>query len=83
VYEVLLESQAEKDLKGLEREVFDRLSGRFSHSRRILAPGCRKLKGSRRDWRTRVGAYRVLYEIEDRSQIVRILRVRYRKDIYR
>jgi len=25
VYEVLLESQAEKDLKGLEREVFDRV----------------------------------------------------------
>jgi len=28
-------------------------------------PGCRKLAGSKNDWRIRVGDYRVVYEIAD------------------
>ena len=45
--------------------------------------GCRKLVGSENDWRIRVGNYRVIYEIADEVRIVRIVRVRHRKDSYR
>jgi mRNA interferase RelE/StbE len=84
VYEVLLEKQAEKDLRGLESDLFTRVI------RDIRALGdnprpsaCRKLKGSRGDWRIRVGAYRVLYEIDNRLRVVRVLRIRHRKEAYR
>ena len=46
-------------------------------------PGCKKLSGSARDWRIRVGDFRVLYEIDDPKKAVRIMRVRHRRDVYR
>jgi mRNA interferase RelE/StbE len=35
------------------------------------------------DWRIRVGDYRVIYEIADADQIVRINRIRHRREVYR
>ena len=56
----------------------------FKHSRIIRAPpGCRKLAGSKNDWRIRVGDYRVVYEIADEIRVVRINRVRHRREVYR
>lgn len=43
--------------------------------------GCIKLSG-REGWRIRQGDYRVIYEIDDEAQIVTVLRVRHRKDVY-
>ena len=45
--------------------------------------GCRKLAGSDRTWRIRVGDYRVVYEIEDEVLVVLVMRVRHRRDVYR
>ena len=46
-------------------------------------PGSRKLTGSKSDWRIRVGDYRVLYEIADAVRVIRVNRVRHRRDVYR
>lgn len=46
-------------------------------------PACRKLTGARNDWRIRVGDYRVIYEIADEIRIVRINRVRHRREVDR
>ncbi len=84
MHKILLERNAEKDL--------DRLPSSFRL--RVIAvirqlatqprpPGCRKLVGGVNDWRIRVGDYRVLYEISDREKIVRINRVRHRREVYR
>ena len=45
-------------------------------------PGCKKLVG-RDGWRTRVGRYRVIYEVNDAVLVVLVLDVGDRKDIYR
>ena len=45
--------------------------------------GCRKIAGSAADWRIRVGVYRVIYEVDDKSAVVRIMRVRHRRESYR
>jgi mRNA interferase RelE/StbE len=84
MYRVLLERGAEKDLSRLSSE---------NHGRVIVAiqalasnprpPGCRKLTGSKNDWRIRVGDYRVVYEIADEIRIVRVNRVRHRREVYR
>ena len=84
MYEILLERHAERDLKRLPADVF----GRIVEAIKSLAagprpPGCRKLTGSENDWRIRVGAYRVLYEIDDERQTVRVMRIRHRRDAYR
>ena len=45
--------------------------------------GCRKLSGTKHDWRIRVGDYRVIYETADAPAVVRIYRIRHRKEVYR
>jgi mRNA interferase RelE/StbE len=84
MYRVFLERAAEKDLNRLSSEVHKRVITAI----RGLAgdprpPGCRKLAGSKHDWRIRVGDYRVVYEIADEIRIVRVNRVRHRREVYR
>lgn len=84
MYRVLLERAAEKDLRKLSPDIHDRI---ITAIRGLAAnprpPGCRKLVGSKNDWRIRVGDYRVLYEIADAIRVVRVNRVRHRRDVYR
>ncbi|MGD0129068.1 MAG: type II toxin-antitoxin system RelE/ParE family toxin [Terriglobia bacterium] len=44
--------------------------------------GCLKLTG-RQGWRTRVGDYRVVYEIDDQQHTVSVLHVDHRREVYR
>lgn len=45
--------------------------------------GSEKLAGSEHTYRIRVGDYRIIYEVSVPSKVVRIQRVRHRKDVYR
>jgi mRNA interferase RelE/StbE len=45
--------------------------------------GCRKLTTTDNDWRIRVGDYRVIYEIDDAVQVLRVNRIRHRREVYR
>jgi len=44
--------------------------------------GIKKLKGYEKNYRVRVGDYRIIYEIKDRELIVLVLSVSHRKDAY-
>lgn len=84
MYRVLLERAAEKDLVRLSSVIHSRvitaIQALASNPRPV---GCRKLAGSSHDWRIRVGDYRVIYEIGDEIRIVRVNRVRHRREVYR
>jgi len=84
MYEIVVARSAEKDLKKIAADVRPKLVAAI----RLLAvdprpSGCRRLVGSANDWRIRVGDYRVIYEIADEVRIVRIMKIRHRKDSYR
>ena len=84
MFQIIVERSAEKDLKRIASEVRPKLATAI----RALAedprpPGCRKLVGSENDWRIRVGSYRVIDDIADEIRIIRITRIRHRKDSYR
>jgi len=84
VFDVLLERGAERDLRRLPEPIHVRLVRAINELSRNPRPrGCRKLSGSKNDWRIRVGDYRVIYEIADANQIVRVNRVRHRREAYR
>ncbi len=84
MFEVFLERGAEKDLRRLSQSLHDRIVRAINAlSRNPRPPGCRKLTGSENDWRIRVGDYRVIYEIADADHIVRVNRVRHRREVYR
>ena len=84
MYRVLLERTAEKDLTRLSSEIHARVIGAIQAlATNPRPPGCRKLAGSKHDWRIRVGDYRVVYEIADQIRVVRVNRVRHRREVYR
>jgi len=70
-------------MRRLPPEVFARVDGKIRGlGEDPRPPGAEKLRG-KEGWRIRVGDYRVIYEIDDRSREVMIYRVQHRKDIYR
>jgi mRNA interferase RelE/StbE len=84
VLDVYLEGSAANDIRRLPKDVSDRVIDKI----RALAsdphpPGCRKIVGSKDDWRLRIGAYRVIYEVDEQRQRVNIMRVKHRRDAYR
>lgn len=84
MFEVLLERSAEKDLRRLTSRVHDQVVDRISGLAKNPRPsGCRKLSGGENDWRIRVGEYRVIYEIADAIRVVRVRRIRHRREVYR
>jgi mRNA interferase RelE/StbE len=84
VYEVHLERASENDLKRLPTTIFHRIIPQIRALAENPRPlGCRKLTGSKNDWRIRIGDYRVLYEIDEKVKAVRIMRVRHRREVYR
>lgn len=84
MYRVFLERAAEKDLKQLSARVHGRVIAAIQALAKNPRPaGCRKLTRADNDWRIRVGDYRVIYEITDAVRIVRVNRVRHRREVYR
>jgi mRNA interferase RelE/StbE len=84
VYEVYLERSAENDLKRLPTTTFHRIIPKIKTLAENPRPsGCRKIAGSRNDWRIRIGDHRIIYEIDEKAKAVRVMRVRHRREVYR
>jgi mRNA interferase RelE/StbE len=84
VYEIYLEHSAERDLRRLPVEVFQRI---IMHIKALAEhprpPGCRKITGSKNGWRIRVGSYRIIYEIDEKGKTVKVMKIRSRSIAYR
>ena len=84
MYEIYLERGAERDLKRLSAHDFRRIITLIKALAENPRPsGCRKITGSKSDWRLRIGEHRIIYEIDERPKAIRILRVRHRREAYR
>lgn len=84
MYEILLARRAERDLKRLPADEFHRIIREIKTlAENPRPPGCHKIVGSERDWRIRVGDYRVIYEVDEKARVVRVMRVRHRREAYR
>lgn len=83
-YTVLVSSQAARDLRALDAATRRRIQGKIEGlATDPFPPGRKKLKGQTGDvWRIRVGDFRVLYDVEQASVTVLVLRVRNRKNVY-
>ena len=84
MYEIYLESSAEKDLRKIPAAHFNTVITRIKALADNPCPtGIRKLKDSNNFWRIRIGNYRVVYEIIDSSKTINIYKIKHRKDAYR
>lgn len=84
MYQVVVERSAEKDLRRLAPDVRIRVITAVTALAKNPRPaGSRKLAGREHDWRIRVGDYRIIYEIADEILVLRINRIRHRREAYR
>jgi mRNA interferase RelE/StbE len=75
---------AEHDLRGLDRKQIPRIVAAVERLTSDPTPaGSRKLVGSEHVHRIRVGDYRVVYEYVAARGVVRVFRVRHRREAYR
>jgi len=82
-YRVALTASAEKELHGLPTKVVARIMPRLEHlTSAPRPPGCKKLKGGDKEWRIRVGDYRIVYVIDDTARTVDVTRIAHRREVY-
>ena len=82
-YNVALTSSAAKELKKLPVQLVARIVPRLeSLAANPRPPGCKKMQGGDREWRVRIGDYRVVYTIDDAKLLVEVTRIRHRSGVY-
>ncbi|MDO5668585.1 MAG: type II toxin-antitoxin system RelE/ParE family toxin [Corynebacterium sp.] len=83
-YTISYVPSAAKTIRKLDRstarQLLEAIDGLASDPR---PPGCIQLKGGRGEFRIRVGDYRVVYDVQDDEQLVLVLRVGHRREVYR
>jgi mRNA interferase RelE/StbE len=76
--------QAQKDLDGFSGKFLSKLEnitlGLYDQPR---PHNSKKLSGGGSQWRIRLGDYRILYEIDDAKNLVKVYRIAHRKEAYR
>lgn len=83
-YRVEITRSAAKDLRGIDRMWIPKIVAAIETLESDPRPaGCKKLVGSDHTYRLRIGDYRVVYDIQDDTLIILVVRIRHRRDIYR
>jgi len=81
-YTVDLKPRAIKDLKHLQRQDASRIANALERLRSDLTGDVKKLTNFTPEYRLRVGQFRLLFEIENETQII-VYRIVHRREAYR
>ncbi|HZP95164.1 MAG TPA: type II toxin-antitoxin system RelE/ParE family toxin [Candidatus Limnocylindria bacterium] len=82
-YRVHVQRSAERDLELLAPALFDRIARRLVALGAVPRPsGAEKLVAIEA-YRLRAGDDRVVYEVNDRTRVVIVTRIRHRREVYR
>jgi mRNA interferase RelE/StbE len=82
-YSVLIKKSAAKELEAVPKKERAKLVVKIGSLANNPRPaGCEKLAGDEK-YRFRHGTYRVLYEIDDATVVVTVVRVAHRREVYR
>ncbi|MDQ2832454.1 MAG: type II toxin-antitoxin system RelE/ParE family toxin [Acidobacteriota bacterium] len=82
-YAVELKPSARKELGRLPASLIERIFPKLEGLAFEPRPaGCKKLKGGQREWRIRIGNYRVVYTVDDEKLLVSVMRIRHRSEVY-
>ena len=84
-YAVRLERQAEKELRSLPSQILKRIDKRLLTLAEEPWPrDSLKLKGKEGEgWRIKTGDYRILYTIDEAQKIIKVYRIKHRREAYR
>jgi mRNA interferase RelE/StbE len=84
LYHVEFTRQAARDLRKLGHDIQRRIRDAIDGLKAIpRPPGNVKLKGQLKGFhRVREGDYRIVYAVDDPQQLIRVARIRHRKEVY-
>jgi len=83
MYRIELRRKVQRSLDKLPRRDFDAIIDTVKNLANSPRPkGVEKIKSAGL-WRVRQGNYRVVYSIDDKQQLVTIVRIGHRREIYR
>ena len=83
LYRVSLTKRARRETRKLERQILARIAAAIDGlAADPRPPGSLKVKTSERQWRIRVGDWRIGYEIDDQDRQVTVVTVGHRRDFY-
>ena len=84
MYEVEFATSAAKEFRSMDAGIKHRVARAIDALQETPRPrGVRKLQGHHCLYRIRVGTYRVVFEIHDETQVIRVTRIRHRREAYR
>jgi mRNA interferase RelE/StbE len=82
-YEVKLKSRAARQIQKLEDRELDRALEKIDALGDLpRPPGAKKLQGAVNLWRIRSGDYRIIYTVNDETNVIEIVKVRHRSEAY-
>ena len=83
-YKILLKPSVEKDLRKIPAAIVQTI---FSAIEKLAYNPCKppdkRLTGSVRTWRRRVGNYRIIYEFDSATETIIVHYIRHRREVYR
>jgi len=84
VYAVFLKPAALRELRKLPEDIRRRVAARINALVGDPRPaGVERLQGGADLYRVRVGDYRIVYQAESKALVVLVVRIGYRRDVYR
>lgn len=83
-YKILFKKSAEKDLRRIDKKQIPRIVSAIQElAENPLPTASRKLVGSNKSYRLRVGDYRVIYLLLNEENTIEIQKIRHRKEAYK
>ena len=84
-YKVIYSEAASKAIERLDKPIHERILKFVDKIETSINPrfSGKALKGSDKEWRYRVGDYRLICEIKDMELIVWMVRIGHRREVYR
>jgi mRNA interferase RelE/StbE len=84
VWTVQFVRSAEKELYALPGDVARATARKLDQlATDPYAAGLRKMSGRPERWRARIGDYRIVVTLDQAEQVITVLRIRHRRDVYR
>ena len=84
IYKILWKSSAQKELKKIDRPLIARIISAVEQlSENPYPQTCKKYKGTEHTFRIRIGSYRVIYTVIEKTLTIEIIKVGHRQNIYK
>ncbi len=83
-FEIEWKHSAARELKKLPKDIVPRIIAAVEGLAADAYPsGTRKLEGAEHTYRIREGSYRVIYEVDSSGEVITIIKVGHRREVYR